>query len=138
MLPGDVPPVTTVQRYVYARRYSGLWVSINHPLLMDYREAEGREALPSAGVIDSQSVKAAESGGYAGDKLRHAPAGRGDWVIEIIKRSDTAKKSSGVSRADGSRNAPSSGSAETDVWPRALRRPSSVRPHGSSWPRSSS
>jgi len=30
-------------------------------------------------------------GGYAGDKLRHAMAGRGDWKIEIIKRSDTAK-----------------------------------------------
>jgi putative transposase len=30
-------------------------------------------------------------GGYAGDKLREALAGRGDWVIEIIKRSDTAK-----------------------------------------------
>ena len=30
-------------------------------------------------------------GGYAGDKLRDAMAGRGDWTIEIIKRSDTAK-----------------------------------------------
>ncbi len=30
-------------------------------------------------------------GGYAGDKLREALARRGDWVIEIIKRSDTAQ-----------------------------------------------
>ena len=30
-------------------------------------------------------------GGYAGDKLRDALAGHGDWSIEIIKRSDTAK-----------------------------------------------
>ena len=30
-------------------------------------------------------------GGYAGDKLREALLGRGDWVVEIIKRSDTAK-----------------------------------------------
>ena len=30
-------------------------------------------------------------GGYAGDKLRHALAGRGDWTIEIIKRSDVAQ-----------------------------------------------
>jgi hypothetical protein len=29
-------------------------------------------------------------GGYAGDKLPEALARRGDWVIEIIKRSDTA------------------------------------------------
>ena len=30
-------------------------------------------------------------GGYAGDKLRDALEGHGDWTIEIIKRSDTAK-----------------------------------------------
>ena len=30
-------------------------------------------------------------GGYAGEKLRTALEGQGDWTIEIIKRSDTAK-----------------------------------------------
>ena len=30
-------------------------------------------------------------GAYAGDKLRDALAGNGDWTLEIIKRSDTAK-----------------------------------------------
>ncbi len=30
-------------------------------------------------------------GGYAGGKLRAALRGHGDWTIEIIKRSDTAK-----------------------------------------------
>ena len=30
-------------------------------------------------------------GGYAGGKLRDALKGHGDWTIEIIKRSDTAK-----------------------------------------------
>ena len=30
-------------------------------------------------------------GGYAGPKLRAALKGHGDWTIEIIKRSDTAK-----------------------------------------------
>src|ERR1700682_275039 len=58
MLPEDFPPVSTVQRYFYAWRDSGLWKTINHFHLMALRLTAGREASPSAGECETT-----ESGG---------------------------------------------------------------------------
>ena len=47
MVPPDVfPSMTTVQHYFYELRDLGLWLSINHALLMMIRETVGREASP--------------------------------------------------------------------------------------------
>jgi len=66
MLPKDFPPVSTVQRYFYDWRDAGLWREISTTLVLRARELAGRKASPTAGVIDSQSVKTTESGGVCG------------------------------------------------------------------------
>ena len=66
LLPKDFPPFTTVQGYFYQWRDEGRWRAINHDLVMRAREAIGREASPTAGAIDSQSVKTCEAGGPRG------------------------------------------------------------------------
>jgi transposase len=68
LLPKEFPPFSTVQRFFYRWRDGGLWQTINHSLVMRAREASGREASPSAGIIDSQSVKTTEAAGPRGDE----------------------------------------------------------------------
>lgn len=60
------PPFTTVQNQFYGWRDSGLWTQIVAVLVMAAREAENREAAPTAVVVDSQSVKTTEAGGPRG------------------------------------------------------------------------
>ncbi len=65
-LPRAFPPRQTVWRWFAAWRDSGLFETINHHLLLRDRERAGREASPSAAVLDSQSVKTTEAGGPRG------------------------------------------------------------------------
>ena len=65
-LPGDFPPRSTVQYYFYLWRDQRLWRRINLALVRRARAATGRNIVPSAAVLDSQSVKTTESGGPRG------------------------------------------------------------------------
>jgi len=62
-LPKDLPPRSTVNDYFRRWSEDGTLDRIHHALYVRCREAAGRDASPTAAIIDSQSVKGAEKGG---------------------------------------------------------------------------
>jgi transposase len=64
-VPKDLPPRSTLFDYFDLWNWDGTLGRIHEELYVKCREASGREASPTACIIDSQSVKSAEKGGPA-------------------------------------------------------------------------
>ena len=61
-IPKDLPPRSTIYDYLELFEWDGTLERIHHELYVRCREQAGREASPTAAIIDSQSVKSAEKG----------------------------------------------------------------------------
>ena len=61
-LPKDLPPKSTAHYYFTLWDWDGTLERLHHALYVATREREGREASPTAAIIDSQSAKAAQKG----------------------------------------------------------------------------
>jgi transposase len=62
-LPKDLPPRSTVNDYFRRWDWDGTLGRIHHALYVKCRELAEREASPTAAIIDSQSVRSAETYG---------------------------------------------------------------------------
>src|SRR3954470_21416651 len=67
--PPAFPPWQTIYGYFRLFLTTGVWETIRHYLVTTLRESEGREASPSAVIIDTPSVKTTEKGGRAAEPV---------------------------------------------------------------------
>jgi putative transposase len=61
-LPPTFPPWQTVYTYFRNWKQDGTWERVNRELVQQARVRKGRNAEPSAGILDSQSVKTTRQG----------------------------------------------------------------------------
>lgn len=89
LLPRDFPPWKTVYHYFRRWRLDGTWQRLHTALREAVRTQRGRVPTPSAGIVDSQSIKTTGVGGprgYDGGKeisgrKRHLLVDTEGWVL---------------------------------------------------------
>lgn len=103
MLPKDFPSISSVRSYFYRWRSDGTLALMNYALVQEARGLEGKEPCPSAGIIDSQSVKTTEVSGVCGydagknikGRKRHIITDTNGFMVGLIVHS------AGVQDRDG-------------------------------------
>ena len=68
-VPKDLPPRSTLYDYFDLWSYDGTLDRLHEALYVKCREQAGRDASPTAAILDSQSVKSAEKGAVASTRM---------------------------------------------------------------------
>jgi transposase len=68
-IPKDLPARSTLYDYFDLWSYDGTLDRLHDMLYVKCREQVGRDASPTAAILDSQSVKSAEKGGVASIRM---------------------------------------------------------------------
>ena len=81
LLPREFPPRSTVFDYFRRLWEDGTWPTLHALLVMAARERAGKEASPTAAIVDSQSVRTTEAGGPRGYDAAKKVTGRKRHVL---------------------------------------------------------